>query len=140
MSGRLNVFCTFALLTTLAGCNGPVGNPGRRTGGLVPDGAKLAASGKTGIAHFTSGGASIYVVDETDRSLVFSGAIPADAMVVIRIDRDAEAVVAEGAQSDEGEKPTTLARIDKTHRFSIWTTGEPAAGRTPTTQSVEIAN
>ena len=87
MSRRLIVSCTIALSFALAGCNGPVGNPGRRTGGLVPGGAKLAASGKAGIAHFTSGGVGIYVVDETDRSLVFSGEIPADAMVVVRIDR-----------------------------------------------------
>ena len=140
MSRRLIVICSSALLAAAAGCNGPLGNPGRQTNGLVPDGAKLAAVGKPGIAHFSPGGVTIYVVDDTAKSLVFSGAIPDDAQVVVRVDPDAEAVVAQGATSTEDDKPTILAKpIDKTHRFSIWTTGAPLVATKPTTRSIEIS-
>jgi hypothetical protein len=111
-----------------------------RTNGLVPEGARLAAVGKPGIAHFSPGGVTIYVVDETAKSLVFSGAIPDDAQVVVRVDPDAEAIVAAGPSSDDDEEPMILAKpIDKTHRFSIWTTGQYPAAAAPTTRSIEIS-
>jgi len=139
MSRRLIVFCTIAVLAAAAGCNGPAGNPSRRTNGLVPDGADLAASGKPGIAHFTSGGVRLYVVDETARSLIFSGEIPEGAEIVVRIDPDAEAVVAETPCAEEDDKPTVLAKpIDKTHKFSIWTRVPRHGAAAPTTQSIEI--
>ena len=141
MSRHLIVSCTIALLFLTAGCNGPVGDPGRRTNGLVPDGARLAAVGKPGIAHFSPGGVTIYVVDETAKSLIFSGAIPDDAQVVVRVDPDSEAVIAAGPTSDDGDdEPLVLAKpIEKTHRFSIWTTGERSGAATPTTRSIEIS-
>jgi len=101
--------------------------PGARGNGLVPATAQLAASGKAGIAHFTPGGVTIYVVDETDKALIFSGGIPEDAQAVIRVDPDMEAVVVQGPSAHESDKPDegkpfVLAKpIDKTHRFSIWT-------------------
>ena len=140
MSRRLMVFCTIAVLAAASGCNGPLGNEGRQTNGLVPDGAKLAAVGKPGIAHFSPGGVTIYVVDDTSKSLIFSGAIPNDAHVVVRVDPDAEAVTATGARASHADKPIILAHpIDKTHRFSIWTTGGRSDAMSPTTQSIEIS-
>ena len=117
-------------------------NPARRTNGLVPDGARLAASGKAGIAHFTEGGVTIFVVDETTKSLIFSGRVPANEQVVIRIDGDAKTVVAQTTQSeDDKDAGFVLAKpIEKDHRFSIWTLGGPPPGQgvMPTTSRTSI--
>src|SRR5688500_6932990 len=139
MSRQLIVSCTIALAFVLAGC-AAAGRPDARGDGLVPGEAKLAASGKPTIAHFKPGGATLYVVDETTKSLIFSGQIPADAQVVIRVDREASAVVAQASESEEGGDAMVLAKpIDKNHRFSMWTVGDRATGAKPTTRSIEIS-
>src|SRR5688572_10388793 len=139
MPRHLIVSCTIALLASLAGCAAGA-RPDARGNGLVPGEAKLAASGVPTIAHFTPGESTVYVDDETTKSLVFSGEVPSNSDVIIRVNRETSAVEAQATQSADGEDTYVLAKpIDKNHRFSMWTVPKSSAGAKPATRSIEIS-